>query len=63
LPLLVLLDYVVLAFGVLCVPELVVLLLSAVSILYLDGVCNVETHRHVHALIERIGDVVVVIVV
>jgi hypothetical protein len=40
LPLLVLLDYAVPAFGALCVPELAVLLLSAVSIFYLDGVCT-----------------------
>jgi hypothetical protein len=61
LPLLVLLDYVVPTFGTLCIPELVMLLLSVVSIFYHDGVCNVETHCRVHTLIERIRDVVVIV--
>jgi hypothetical protein len=30
----------------------VALLLSTVSILYLDGVCNIKTHHHIHTLIE-----------
>jgi hypothetical protein len=61
LPSLVLLDYAVLAFAALCIPEIVAFLLSIVSIFYLDGVCNVETHRHVHALVERIRDVVAIV--
>jgi hypothetical protein len=61
LPSLVLLDYAVPAFDALCVPELAAFVPDVIFIFYLDGVCNVEAHRHIHALVERIGDVIVVV--
>jgi hypothetical protein len=63
LPRLVHLDHAVLAFNALCVDDFAAFLLDIICIFYFHGVWKIETHGHIHALIEKVRDVVVVVVV
>jgi hypothetical protein len=60
LPLLMSLGYTAPTFGALCVPLLVVLLLNIIFIFYLVGICDIESHHHVHSLVDLVGEVVVI---
>jgi hypothetical protein len=57
------LDHVVAAFGTLCVDDFAAFLLDVVCIFYFYGVWKIKAHGHIHALVERVRDAVVVVVV